>query len=392
VIPTTPEYEEAMRSLNNHPRRPLWAALIAGLMAALGLAGPAPAGDADTGDGPPLEGTQWSLQRLVSDDGQPIPLVANTGITIRFQGGRLQGGGGCNRYFAAYEVHDERLSIDRPGATMMACPQAVMDQERAFLGALEKAASYGIDAGRLTLADAGGRPLLSFSPQKTVALTGSPWQLISYHSGNALLSNRVTERISAVFGEDGRLQGSAGCNRYFATYETRGEEIQLGPVSSTRKICPESEEIMETETGYLAALGGAARFEIRDQHLTLFDAEHRRLAMFRVAPRQSRAPDPRWPKVGFDLSRLDAQGLYGPPDGLRALDYEFCIPATQAHMDKVRAIDPDIRIHRTSPGRIACTDHEYLCLGNTHEQAYREILRQLALLPYVTRIVQSHFE
>jgi heat shock protein HslJ len=332
-----------MRSLDNHPRRPLWAALIIGTMAALCLPGPALASAADTGGGPALEGTQWSLQRLVSDNGQTIPLVANTEITIRFQGGRLQGSGGCNRYFAAYEVHGERLSIGRPGATMMACTQAMMDQEQAFLGALEKAASYGIDARRLTLADAGGRRLLSFSPHQPAALTGTPWQLISYNAGNALLSNRVTERISAVFGEDGQLQGSAGCNRYWATYEARGDEIHMGPVSSTRKMCPESEETMQTETGYLAALGRAARFEIREGRLSLLDGERRRIALFRAAPRESRAPDPRWRKVEFDLSRLDAQGLYGPHDGLRSLDYEFCIPATQAHLDEVRAIDPDIR-------------------------------------------------
>ena len=33
-------------------------------------------------------------------------------------------------------------------------------------------------------------------------------------------------------------------------------------------------------------------------------------------------------KIRFDLSVLDDSGLYGPADGLRALDYEFCIPET----------------------------------------------------------------
>lgn len=263
-----------MRRQERFSPRPLWVVVIAMVLGALDLTGVTRAGEGDNSGAPPLEGTPWALQGLVDDDGQTLPLVADTEITLRFEGGRLQGSGGCNRYFASYEIQDGRLSMGRPGATMMACAQTVMDQEQAFLGALEK----------------------------------------------------------------------------------------------------------------------AARFEIRDARLVLLDSQGRRLAVFRAATHGSRAPVARPPKLAFDLSRLDAQGLYGPPDGLRSLDYEFCIPAIQAHRDEVRAIDSHIRIHRASPGRSACTECEHLCLGNTQGPNYREILHRLASLPYVRRIVQSHFE
>jgi hypothetical protein len=45
-------------------------------------------------------------------------------------------------------------------------------------------------------------------------------------------------------------------------------------------------------------------------------------------------------KIRFDLSGFNQDGLYSPPDGLRALAYEFCIPARQDLADAVRAIDP----------------------------------------------------
>ena len=40
-------------------------------------------------------------------------------------------------------------------------------------------------------------------------------------------------------------------------------------------------------------------------------------------------------KISFDLAALNEDGLYGPPDGLRALDYEFCIPAQEALAEAV---------------------------------------------------------
>lgn len=101
--------------------------------------------------------------------------------------------------------------------------------------------------------------------------------------------------------------------------------------------------------------------------------------------------DPR-SKITFDLEHLNAQGLYGPPGGLRALDYEFCIPADPALEAQVKAIDPTIVIHAGSKGRIGCTKEEFLCIGNTHQPDFKEILLKLASLPDVKQIKQCFFE
>src|SRR5436190_21072749 len=63
-------------------------------------------------------------------------------------------------------------------------------------------------------------------------------------------------------------------------------------------------------------------------------------------------------KIHFDLSLLNQAGLYGPPDGLRAMAYEFCIPDRDALADEVRSIDPTVYVARTSPGRIGCRDRK----------------------------------
>ncbi len=79
-------------------------------------------------------------------------------------------------------------------------------------------------------------------------------------------------------------------------------------------------------------------------------------------------------------------------DGLRSLDYEFCIPADPQLAAQVKAIDPTIVIHAGSKGRIKCSREEYLCLGSTHQPEFRTVLLKLAALPFVKQINQCFFE
>ncbi len=96
--------------------------------------------------------------------------------------------------------------------------------------------------------------------------------------------------------------------------------------------------------------------------------------------------------IRFDVSQLDDEGLMGPPDGLRALSYEFCIPASEARVKEVEAIDSTVAIQRSSPGRIGCGEAEYLAIAHTHQPGFREVLDRLSRLPYVNEIQEAHFE
>lgn len=97
-------------------------------------------------------------------------------------------------------------------------------------------------------------------------------------------------------------------------------------------------------------------------------------------------------KVTFDLTRLDADGLYGPADGKRALSYEFCIPAHVNTARQVMSIDPTAIVYKESPGRLQCGNEQYLVVGNTHQVNYLVTLKNLVELSYVTRIQEAFFE
>ncbi len=105
----------------------------------------------------------------------------------------------------------------------------------------------------------------------------------------------------------------------------------------------------------------------------------------------SGAPDP-GDKIQFDLARLDAEGLQGPPGGKRSLSYEFCTPDRPDARTEVAAIDPSARFSCSSPGRIGCGPGECLTLGDSHHPEHRQRLQGLAALPYIRRIEESFFE
>ena len=55
-------------------------------------------------------------------------------------------------------------------------------------------------------------------------------------------------------------------------------------------------------------------------------------------------------------------------------------------------IDPSVQVYAGSPGRIGCTDDQYLCIGDTHQPDFQEVLLNVAELEYVSRIEPSFGE
>ena len=68
------------------------------------------------------------------------------------------------------------------------------------------------------------------------------------------------------------MAGSAGCNRYMASYTVEGDTVALGPTAVTRKMCA-LPGVMEQEQGYLTALESARTYRINGDELDLVDAD-----------------------------------------------------------------------------------------------------------------------
>ncbi|BDW86056.1 META domain-containing protein [Roseicyclus marinus] len=98
----------------------------------------------------------WRVESIAGD-----PVIADSRLTLGFGAdGRVAGSGGCNRWFAGYDLTGEGLAIGQAGATMMACPEPIMAQEQRFFAALAQVTGFDIDGtGGLVLL-AMERPIL----------------------------------------------------------------------------------------------------------------------------------------------------------------------------------------------------------------------------------------
>jgi heat shock protein HslJ len=87
-----------------------------------------------------------------------------------------------------------------------------------------------------------------------------------------------------VFGADGTLAGTAGCNTYRATYDTDGAAITIGEPAATKKACTTPEGVMEQELAYLSALPLAASYTVEGDRLSLLTTEGTYVAIYERSP------------------------------------------------------------------------------------------------------------
>ena len=110
--------------------------------------------------GDPLDlmaGRDWVVEDVGGD-----AVIESSRIELAFdRDGRVYGTGGCNRFFAGYELTGEGLQLGAAGATMMACPEALMAQERRVFEALAHVDRFDIDATGALVLIGGDRPLMT---------------------------------------------------------------------------------------------------------------------------------------------------------------------------------------------------------------------------------------
>jgi heat shock protein HslJ len=217
-----------------------------------------------------LEGIMWildasSIEALVEEP------PADARVTVRFEGGEVGGTAACNIYGGTYELGDDgAISIEVTSMTEMACDEALMALESAFVQALGEVASVSVSGDALALS--WGEVGLTFAAEQPAPLEGTPWRLDGITTGfEAVSSVLAGTEITALF-EDGTVSGNGGCNTYSGGYTVDGDGIEIGPLASTAMACADP-AVGTQESAYFAALGRAASFGIEGSTLTLLDEE-----------------------------------------------------------------------------------------------------------------------
>lgn len=232
--------------------------------------------------GKTLEGPTWQLTGVADVSGVVSATPEGVAATATFVDGRVSGSGGCNNYSAAYTLDGDSLTILPGPMTMMACPEPQMTVEQQLMTALGATAAYETAGSELHLLNADGQVVAMFTVLEPTSLTGVTWVATMVNNGrDAVVSILADTTITAVFDAEGRVGGSAGCNRYFAGYTVEGASIAIEPPASTRKMCAEA--IMQQEQAYLAALPTAATFTIQGDELELRTADGALVASYRAS-------------------------------------------------------------------------------------------------------------
>ena len=115
---------------------------------------------------------------------------------------------------------------------------------------------------------------IMLSTRTAPGLQGPDWKLSRYRDASdqmvpVLEDARVTARFM-----DGKLSGSAGCNRYFGSYTAAaGDQLQLSTdIGTTMMAC--EPPVADQESTYLKRLAAVAGFQLTENSMQLFDKKH----------------------------------------------------------------------------------------------------------------------
>ena len=100
---------------------------------------------------------------LTADDVRTMAnkyFVDNSRVTLDFREQDVAGRATCNSYQGAWSLESGRLSIGNVAVTMMACPEALINQERRFLDALASADGFRFDDTGALLLTSGGNDVI----------------------------------------------------------------------------------------------------------------------------------------------------------------------------------------------------------------------------------------
>jgi heat shock protein HslJ len=107
----------------------------------------------------PLVGTEWLLEDLGG-----AGVIDRVQATLALPSAeKIAGRGSCNRFFGKAEIQGDSIKLGSIGATRMACPEAVMNQETKYLKALEAATRFELKEPYLLIHSTGLEKPLRFT-------------------------------------------------------------------------------------------------------------------------------------------------------------------------------------------------------------------------------------
>lgn len=247
-----------MRSLAGVPS-PLWAVIAAGVVLLVGCARETPPRAPE--DEAPLFRTETFVFRCEGDYRFSARVSPDTAIVN----------------FGEEEAVLPNV-ISASGARYSA--DGVVFWSKGLVAQLEAPGSaYSDCVGQAADTDAEAAALLAREGPTGIPLAAVEWRLMSVAGIPAIPGADETLPSLSIDEAEGRVAGSAGCNRMMGGYSAEGEALRFTQLATTRMAClPDS--VMDQEQRLLEALERSREYLVWGDILTLFDGEGSAVARF----------------------------------------------------------------------------------------------------------------
>lgn len=220
---------------------------------------------------------EWSLDRAAS---RPV-IEGDEPITLTIRDGEAAGTAPCNTFRGGVELDGDALAVGDLATTRMACDEAVLAAEDAFLEALASVTTAEVDDDDRLVLDGDGDVHLVFDGYDADELLVGDWQVLHVGADDTLTG--VLEGTGPVltFAEDGELRLETVCGTRTSAWRLTGEGLAIDDPSSTDATCTEPPGAADQEAALVAALERTRRAEAAPGRLTLLD-DRGRIALYAV--------------------------------------------------------------------------------------------------------------
>lgn len=176
--------------------------------------------------------------------------------------GTMTGYDGCNHFGTRYKADKGLIKLSYPPvSTMMMCKS-----NNDFQQLILQAERFERNDSAMVLTCSDGRKI-AFELNRT-AFPAGKYRIASYIKDNRVVV--PSPAISLEFSSTGKVSGSTGCNRYFASYTDNANRLYLSYPALTRMNCEPS--AMDQENAFVELFGRIGHYKVFEQYIRLYDS------------------------------------------------------------------------------------------------------------------------
>ena len=182
--------------------------------------------------------------------------------TIKIDGSKVSGFGGCNRYFGSVNTTEKETFFSPMGSTRMMCPGLMSRVETKFFEHLRNA-DRGTLINNVMTFYKGDKVIIKARYVKKIIIDGD-WQII-YMTG---VSGGFGESTLTLNFDGKKVSGSTGCNTFSGIVNRKEYAISFSDISQTEMDCGENK--MDIEKLFNDHFSKVTKFTMREDLVMSF--------------------------------------------------------------------------------------------------------------------------